>query len=226
MQHSLTQFAKTGFEVIPDFLSKQQLEQAREILKPFSLDQGRGGVRNIHQSSAATLNLIKNLGFEAIARSYLGDTPHLVRSILFDKTARNNWTVAWHQDRTIAVSGMQELENWGPWTVKAGVIHVEPPRSVLESMITCRLHLDDTNTENGCLRMLAGSHNEGILTTEDIKELLKNNEPVELEVAAGALIVMRPLCLHASRKASNPSSRRILHLEFSSAELPSGIFWN
>ena len=41
----------------------------------------------------------------------------------------------------------------------------------------------------------------------------------------GDAIVMRPLLLHSSSPAKVPSSRRVLHLEFSSDELPSGVEW-
>src|SRR5258708_7068147 len=39
-----------------------------------------------------------------IAASVLGPTCQPVRAILFDKTAGQNWPLAWHQDRTIAVA--------------------------------------------------------------------------------------------------------------------------
>ena len=38
-----------------------------------------------------------------VAASVLGPGCHPVRAILFDKTATKNWSLGWHQDRTIAV---------------------------------------------------------------------------------------------------------------------------
>ena len=45
---------------------------------------------------------------------------------------------------------------YGPWTVKAGVPHVQPPVAVLEQMLTVRVQLDDSDESNGPLRVAAG----------------------------------------------------------------------
>jgi ectoine hydroxylase-related dioxygenase (phytanoyl-CoA dioxygenase family) len=59
---------------------------------------------------------------------------------------------------TIAVQDKVEAEGFGPWSVKADVIHVQPPASILECMLSVRLHLDDCGEENGALRVIPGSH--------------------------------------------------------------------
>lgn len=76
----------------------------------------------------------------------LGRAARPVRAILFDKTPVTNWGLAWHQDRTIAVSTRHEMPGYGPWSLKAGLQHVEPPFDVIESMLTLRIHLDDTRS--------------------------------------------------------------------------------
>jgi hypothetical protein len=72
-----------------------------------------------------------------------------VRGILFDKIPDANWKVPWHQDVTIAVQEKVEAEGFGPWSIKADVLHVQPPASILEQMLSIRLHLDDCGEENG-----------------------------------------------------------------------------
>jgi len=42
----------------------------------------------------------------------------------------------------------------------------------------------------------------------------------------GTALVMRPLLLHASSSCAIPKSRRVIHLEFASAELPHGLDWH
>ncbi len=88
----------------------------------------------------------------------LGPGAFAVRGLLFDKTAAANWSVPWHQDLTIAVQDRVEAEGFGPWNVKAGILHVRPPIGVLEGMLTLRIHLDDCETGQGPLRVLPGSH--------------------------------------------------------------------
>jgi hypothetical protein len=71
-----------------------------------------------------------------IARSILGAQAKPVRAILFDKTPLTNWTLGWHQDRTFGVQRRAEVAGYGPWSIKAGVQHVEPPFDVLAGMVT------------------------------------------------------------------------------------------
>jgi hypothetical protein len=53
------------------------------------------------------------------------------------KIDAGNWTLGWHQDRTIVVVKRRDVEGFGPWTVKAGMVHVEPSPALQASMITC-----------------------------------------------------------------------------------------
>jgi hypothetical protein len=72
----------------------------------------------------------------------LADRCFPVRAIYFDKTPDSNWNVAWHQNLTIAVRERRDAAGFGPWSVKAGVPHVQPPVELLEHLVAVRLHLD------------------------------------------------------------------------------------
>jgi hypothetical protein len=61
----------------------------------------------------------------------LGADARAVRAILFDKSQDTNWSLAWHQDRTICVRERVEVEGFGPWSIKAGLHHVAPPFELL-----------------------------------------------------------------------------------------------
>src|SRR5262245_19978769 len=71
-----------------------------------------------------------------VAASVLGRGCQPVRAVLLDKTPATNWSVPWHQDRTIAVAERVEVAGFGPWTVKSGLLHVAPPFDVLAAMLT------------------------------------------------------------------------------------------
>jgi hypothetical protein len=45
-------------------------------------------------------------------------------------------------------------------------------------------------------------------------------------VPRGGVLLMRPLLLHASQKATRPARRRVIHLEYAACDLPSGLDWN
>lgn len=137
-----------------------------------------------------------------------------VRAILFDKTPATNWKVAWHQDLTIAVQEKQDIPGHGPWSVKEGTVHVQPPMGSLENMITLRLHLDETPEKNGALKMIPGSHRYGRLDAEAIARLRESTPEHICEAGAGDVLLMKPLILHASSASAEPGHRRVVHVEY------------
>lgn len=147
-----------------------------------------------------------------------------VRAILFDKTGGANWTVPWHQDRSIAVAEQIETPGYGPWSKKAGVIHVQPPIEVLRQMITLRFSLDACDADNGPLRTIRRTHHY-LMTAAEIEACVANDSDFECTTAAGGVVIMRPLILHASSPAKHVSRRRVLHIEFGPSTLPSGLRW-
>lgn len=160
-----------------------------------------------------------------VAENILGQGAFLVRSILFDKSPGANWKVPWHQDLTIAVREKKDVPGFGPWSVKDGVIHVQPPAWVLERVITLRLHLDDCDESNGALKVLPGSHCQGKLGADQIQALRQQSLAVLCPVSKGGMLLMRPLLLHASSPATHPTHRRVIHLEFAAEPLPVGLDW-
>ncbi len=161
----------------------------------------------------------------ALLEPVLGPAARPVRGILFDKTAAANWKVPWHQNLSVAVRARVETSGYVPWSVKAGVPHVQPPAAVLAGMLTVRLHLDDCFADNGPLRVLPGSHAAGVLDAADIVRWRAATAEVSAEVGRGGAVVMRPLLLHASSPAAVPGRRRVVHLEFAAGPLPGGVEW-
>ena len=90
-----------------------------------------------------------------------------VRGLLFDKIPGANWKVPWHQDVTIAVRKRIEADGFGPWSMKADVLHVQPPAAILEHMLSVRLHLDNCGEENGALRIIPASHLRGRIPEDE-----------------------------------------------------------
>lgn len=184
----------------------------------------RAGTRQCHQRVPA---IAEFLGGETV-RDWVdallpGGFP--VRTILFDKTLETNWRVPWHQDLSIAVRDMRPVAGFGPWSVKEGVAHVQPPTPLLERMLTVRLHLDDCGPANGPLRVIPRSHLGGKLSAEGIAEWRRKGEVVDCVAPRGGAVVMRPLLLHSSSVATRPSHRRVLHVEFAAEALPPPLEW-
>jgi ectoine hydroxylase-related dioxygenase (phytanoyl-CoA dioxygenase family) len=133
--------------------------------------------------------------------------------------------VPWHQDLTVAVQARVAAPGFGPWTVKAGVPHVQPPVGVLERMVTVRVHLDDCDERSGALRVVPGSHRGGRLGAVATRGWLDRVAPVPCPVPAGGALVIRPLLLHASSASDAPGHRRVIHLEYAADPLPGGVAW-
>jgi ectoine hydroxylase-related dioxygenase (phytanoyl-CoA dioxygenase family) len=92
-------------------------------------------------------------------------------------------------------------------------------------MVTIRLHVDDADEEGGCLRVIPGSHQLGILTQDGIDRAVEAATPKVCVVVSGDAVIMRPLILHSSTKSRRATHRRVVHLEYSSYELPAGLSW-
>lgn len=160
---------------------------------------------------------------EVLAALFPNATPHLTKAIYFDKPAGSNWLVAWHQDVMISVDRRLDLPGYGPWSSKSGEVAVLPPQEILESIFTLRLHLDDCDATNGALRIVPGSHRHGVIPNE--QHPAYTPQAVTSPVPAGGLMLMQPLTLHASNRSTSNRPRRVIHLEFSAAELPEGLQW-
>ena len=172
-----------------------------------------------------TRELAISESLRSIVEPFLGSSARVVRTIYFDKHKDANWKVAWHQDLTIAVREKVNVEGFRAWSMKAGITHVQPPVSLLEHMLTIRVHLDDTGDANGALRVLPGTHRFGRLEPDQIQHWKQHQQLVVCSVKRGGVVAMRPLLLHSSLPALNPTHRRVLHFEYTSSDLPSGLEW-
>jgi len=154
----------------------------------------------------------------------ISDTSYfLTKAIYFDKPKKSNWFVAYHQDLSISVDKKINLKNYVNWTYKKEQYGVQPPTKILEDTITIRIHLDDTNKNNGALKVIPKSHLKGIYK----KSVLDWNTETEhiCEVKKGEIMLMKPLTFHASNKTTNNKQRRVIHLEFCNHELTPPLKW-
>lgn len=211
-----------GFGIVESVLSSEEcVEIAAELTR---LSDGGPSLRNL-----LAVERIRALATDdrilEFVRTHLGTSARAVRGIYFDKTPAANWKVPWHQDLTIAVASRSDVAGFGPWSVKDGVPHVQPPAAVLESMLTVRLHLDPCGPDNGPLRVLPNTHRLGKLPERECESLARELPEVACTVGLGGIVLMRPLTVHASSPATAPEHRRVVHLEYAAGELPAPLAW-
>jgi hypothetical protein len=183
------------------------------------------GVR-IGSAPALRATLAKDGRIGSIAASALGPDARAVRAVLFDKTATRNWALGWHQDRTIVVEQRADVDGFGPWSVKAGLIQVEPPFAILERMVTIRVHLDPVDATNAPLRIVPGSHRLGRLPEASIKHVVEDRgERLCLANRGDVWLYATPI-VHGSRAADPPRRRRVLQVDYAAVDLPEPLRWH
>ena len=161
----------------------------------------------------------------SIARRLIGPGAKPVRAILFDKCESQNWSLGWHQDRTICVQERHDIEGYGPWTVKSGMLHVEPVFDLIERMVTLRAHLDPVPETNAPLLIAVGSHRLGRIPTIEVDEVVRNSRVEACLANAGDIWAYRTSILHASQAVERGSRRRVLQVDFSADDLPGELRW-
>jgi Phytanoyl-CoA dioxygenase (PhyH) len=223
MTTSGQEFDRQGFTIIESVLSPDRIEATIAHLDSISLD--RAGTRNLLDYTWCG-ELVAELRSHLIIAELLPCNNVAVQCTLFEKTVAKNWLVPLHQDLSIPVRERCDNIHLSGWSQKEGILYVQPPIEVLESLVAIRIHIDDCNSDNGALRVVPGSHDRGRISPADIPTLKMDNGEQLCTVKQGGALVMRPLLLHASSKATNPNRRRVLHFLFGSASLPLGLEWD
>lgn len=184
----------------------------------------RAGVRIAGNPALAALLAVDG-AIGSIAATVLGRDARPVRAVLFDKNEATNWALGWHQDRTICVRERIETAGFGPWTIKAGLHHVEPPFDLLVGMATLRVHLDPVGSDNAPLLVAPGSHRAGRVWVDAIPAVVRDHGIAACLAEAGDVWLYATPILHASDAAVRPTQRRVLQVDFAATSLPNGLEW-
>jgi hypothetical protein len=211
-----------GAERIPKALSEDEQKALDELTH--RVGRRGAGTRVAHDEIVSRI-LAPGGSMDRIAKSKLANDAVPVRAIIFDKQAGANWALGWHQDRTIAVRRRIEMPGFGPWSRKSGIDHVEPPFEYIERMITLRAHLDFCGSDNAPLLIIPGSHLLGRFPIKEIEGVVARSKPFACLADAGDIWVYASAILHSSNAAHAPTHRRVLHVDYSNAQLPGGLEW-
>lgn len=220
-----------GFTVINNIFSDKEIERISEVIQnidtlkeTFRKSEDLFAIRQFLKEVPDVKDLIFNKNLKTIIKEIFGDNYFVVKSIYFDKPEKSNWYVAYHQDLTISVDKKIDLENFGPWTTKQNQFAVQPPLDILENIFTIRIHLDETDENNGALKVVPKSHAKGIYRPETIDWNVETENICNVE--KGGIMIMKPLLLHGSNRTTNGKKRRVIHIEFSNKELPEVLNWS
>ena len=202
-----------GYGLIPNVFGKDEVLDLLNDLRNENLPRTRAGVRHAMRSTKVTRIALDSRMLE-IARAILGTGAIGFRATLFEKLPDSNWLVAWHQDTALPLRERRDVPGWGPWSVKDGVNYAHAPAQALERILALRVHLDSSVEDNGPLRVLPGTHVQGVLTDDEIHSIAERTAGVDCLMPLGGVIAMRPLIIHASSKSRTENPRRVLHIEY------------
>jgi len=209
----MTEWEQAGFAVTPQVFAVAEIEVLQRALAESSVTRSRAGARHL-LTEPAVARIASDPRLTSIASQALGEYAMPFRATFFDKSQRANWLVVWHQDTAVPLRARRDVQGWGPWSTKAGVLYAHAPGEVLSRLIALRVHLDDSRADNGPLRVLPGTHRMGVLTDAQIQDLALRTSPVECLSPRGGVIAMRPLLVHSSSKVAAPLPRRVIHIEY------------
>jgi ectoine hydroxylase-related dioxygenase (phytanoyl-CoA dioxygenase family) len=221
--HGVGFIDRSGFWIEDEVFSGRECDDLIEAAPLGLQGRTRAGARHL-MAIPAIEAAAKDERLLRIARLALGDGAVPFRATLFDKSAMANWLVVWHQDTALPLESRDDSTEWGPWSLKAGVLYAHAPAWALSRVLALRISLDASTSKNGPLRVIPGSHLAGVLSDDEILGLARTHENIEVLVPRGGVLAMRPLLVHSSSKARSGEPRRVLHLEYADAlELKPGL---
>jgi hypothetical protein len=218
---TVSEFKKSGYFVIPGVIDAVLNRRLGAFVG--GIANGAGSRRLLDEAWCA--HLAGALRGDARIRSLLPPSAVAIQCTLFNKSPTKNWLVALHQDLSIPVRDRVDGPECSGWTEKEGHLYVQPPVSVLERLVAVRVHIDDCPAQSGALRVVPHSHLEGRVDLSRAEALRQHHGETVIPVAQGGVLLMRPLLLHASSKASSLTPRRVLHYVFGPPTLPLGLEW-
>ena len=217
------QISSNGFAIAENIFTTEEINSiilaissANQEKSTFRKTNDLFAIRQFLKELPETREIIFTKNLISLITDLFGAGYFVVKSIYFDKPGQSNWFVAYHQDLTISVDKKTDTEGFSSWTVKQDQFAVQPPVHILENNFTLRIHLDDTDENNGALKVIPSSHLNGIHKLEG-----KPKNEVACKVKKSGIMIMRPLLFHASDKTANGAKRRVIHIEFSKSPLPS-----
>lgn len=214
-ERQLVQFHDQGFLVVGPILTEAGLQLMREecmaawneVKGPFSPDGTwleNALLINIHHHSELVRRYYFSGPLADIAEQLVSPNVKAATSQLTFKLRGNTQAFGWHHDNAYG-----ELDS--------------------NTAISCLTALDDTDEENGCLRVIPGSHKAGQTDYRHSVEDKADHVPIEMQadeskaipapLKAGHSLIFHCHLLHKSEgNASKDRDRRVLFLRYADAD--------
>jgi phytanoyl-CoA hydroxylase len=176
----------------------------RFILHTFGDSDGAPVVQQIaepHELGGEWMALARDPRILDTVEMLIGPNIALYYSMMMMKPARQGSRAPWHQDFAFFVHDRA-------------------------SLVACQVYLDDSTLENGCVRVVPGSHRYGLLNHfrgDEFTEMVQGDtadydaREVALPVKAGGVAFWHCMTLHSSHPNTSDFSRRAIVFEYKDA---------
>jgi ectoine hydroxylase-related dioxygenase (phytanoyl-CoA dioxygenase family) len=215
-------FPNDGFAVIPNVLTRAECDALSDATSTQASDSP--GSRSLLAHDWCRTLAARLKAHPALAAA-IPDGFVAVQCTYFEKSRDQNWLVPIHQDLSIPVQDRVDHPALSGWSEKEGSLFVQPPANVLAQLVAARVHLDPCGDEDGPLQFVPATHTLGRIPSAMASQLKKDKQLVTCTLGRGGVLLMRPLALHASSKATGSSRRRVLHFVYGPPTLPHGLRW-
>ncbi|WP_257349661.1 phytanoyl-CoA dioxygenase family protein [Pseudalkalibacillus decolorationis] len=192
---------RTGIENIIQRAAKAKMDHnatwdgdylPKEKLKKLVLK----GFHNVHYHDSVFLNALSHPNMRAVLKQIIGPNVQLHHSKMLVKPPENGAAFPMHQDYPYFPH-----EN--------------------HTMLAASVHLDDSNEENGCLRVVPESHKEGALPHVGRHYLDQKDYPISIgtpcPAEAGDVLFFNYLTIHGSNVNQSTRNRRNLLFQYREA---------
>lgn len=218
------QLQRDGFAIFPRIFSRQEAARLADGLNSLN-DSERvpAGVEILGHPAVSSLAADPRL--TGIVRDLLGPEVFPFRATLLGEPYGVKGSLVWHQDVTLPMRSLREGHGWGPWLVKAGIVHAQSPASALEQVLSLRLPLAAAPPDRALVRVLPGTHLLGVLDDSELVRLTQERPAAGCFVPEGGVLAMKPLLVHAAGEPLSPASSPMLLIDYATPVLlAEGLF--
>lgn len=212
-----------GYSVFNFAYTKREIKKIESLLSKYCQEKPETSIVNKLLHKIPTLSdFLLNKNLKTIIK-YIDNKAFLTKAICYQIDS-SDILDDWHQDKTIYVSQKLKVNGFANWKAENGFIKVEPISEILNNIITLYIMIDSTDEKTEVFKLYPGSHTK-TLTSNEIDIIVSNSVANKISVDKGGILLMKPLLLHSLVKAIPQKKLKLIKLEFSSSELPSGLEW-
>jgi ectoine hydroxylase-related dioxygenase (phytanoyl-CoA dioxygenase family) len=193
--------------------SAQNLTESTDRFKLKAFGTGGNVVQQIaepHELGGEWMALARDPRILDIVEGLLGPNIMLYYSMYMMKPPFEGFEAPWHQDFAFFVHDAANL-------------------------LACQVYIDDSTIENGCIRVVPGSHKLGLLNhfkdgqftgVLQVDTTAFDEQQMAVPVPAGGMVIWHSLTLHSSQPNRSPRPRRAMVFEYKDpgARLMGGAF--